>query len=188
MPTTLSQHPKTALNIIEFISTFNAVELTLYRALSLMLGDDSGRVAEAILSKIDSVAYKQSVVIDVAKLQPESSDVAKAVVAAEPTLKRAAKMRNDLAHGVYAQDNDSDLAILGNLFSFGKKPLKVEKVDRQAIINLGREVSAVTIAINKTFGGEGVSLHGGVVSGQMRTEHRDEDPSQPDDMPAPSSS
>lgn len=179
MATTLSKHPKTALNIVEFISTFNSVELTLYRSLSLMLGDESGQAAEAILSKIDSVAYKMNVVFDVARLQPDNGDLAKAILAAEPVLKKATKMRNDLAHGVYAEDADGDLVILGNMFSFGKKSLNVQKVDRQKIVDLAREVMSATFKINAVFEGEGVRLHGGVVSGKMRTKHRDEDTGEP---------
>ncbi len=176
MPTTLSEHPKSALNIIEFISTFNSVEMTLYRALGLLLGDETGMVTEAILSKIDSIAYKQNVIFDVARLQPKGNALCEAILAAEPVLRRATKLRNELAHGVYAQDEDKDLVILGNMFSFGKKPLKIEKFDRQKVVDLCNEVTSATLKINKVFGGLGVNLHGGAISGTMRTEHREKDP------------
>lgn len=175
MVSTFSNNPKLALNITEFIAGFNAVELTLYQAFGILLGDKDGKLVEVILSKIDSAAYKQNVVFDTARLQSPDDPLAQSLLDAEPIVKQATKMRNELAHGIFALDEHGNIAMINHVFSFGKKPLQSRIIDRQDIVKLNQKLLDKMLAVNITMGAKGVKLHGGIITAKMRTEHRDED-------------
>src|SRR4051794_29933784 len=96
----LRDHPELAAEIGYFIANFNMLEAIAYMALSTMIGD-KGQVARAILSGVDSIAYKLGVVFSLAELNPKEP-LAAELHSQKELILRAVKFRNKIAHGVYA--------------------------------------------------------------------------------------
>lgn len=119
-PSVLSQHPKIALKVANFLADFSFLEFSLYAALAAILGDD-GRATHIILGRFNSFTYKLDTVLDFARLNVDTSPIAKVVVDLEDDIRQITSWRNTLAHGIYVEIRGEDnIGVMINMFVAGR--------------------------------------------------------------------
>ena len=100
-------------------------------ALAMML-NDNGDQASAILGQVDSFAFKWAVIVGIAGTREADCEVAKAILAMDEDIKKAAGFRNKLAHSG-SRIKDGVFWLITNANTTKRGESKAVKLTRQEI-------------------------------------------------------
>lgn len=124
--------PEVAVEVGYLVMICANFDCWMHPALSTMLNEKPG-VAEAVITRIESISAKFEILCDVAAANPES-DMAKVVIENRAGVKAALQFRNKVAHGMFGFQED-DGKIVGHIlipFPLSKKRGKPQSLKLDA--------------------------------------------------------